>query len=209
MNQSFEVTGGARLGWIHASWPLARLTATSDTLLVSVGLLGNYRFTPDTVVSIVAHSGMRDRGIHIRHCVPEYPENIVFKCMGAPDRLLTGIHQTGFLPRAPASAQPLRRGFTLRWQAIVVMVIAWTALSTLTMIPTFPPRFLRDMIPWMAIAIVPAFATTVALIRIPAFQHLVIKPGRNVGEIRPVLILLLLANGGLLLVLAILGFFQQ
>jgi len=208
MNGAFEATGGARVGWTNATWPLAKLTATADSLRVSVRVLGDFSFTPNTVVAITRYSmiPILGWGIQIQHCVPEYPARFIFWCLGSPDILLAGIRESGFLPQAPVSAIVPRRGFALRWQAIVVAIAAWNGLLMLDMlshlqIPSAPG-------PLSALALGIAFAATAAFIRLPALHHLVLKPGRNIGEIRPFLNLLLLITGILFVVFSLFAVFQ-
>ena len=43
-------TGGAVIGWINATWPLARLDVTAHQLKLSCG--GTYEFRLDQVVSL-------------------------------------------------------------------------------------------------------------------------------------------------------------
>src|SRR5687768_1447123 len=117
MNGTFEATGGARVGWANATWPLAKLTASPDSLRVSVRILGDYSFTPDTVIAINRYTmiPILGWGIQIQHCVPEYPSRLIFWSLGSPDALLAGIRKSGFVPRAPISTIPPRRSFPLRW----------------------------------------------------------------------------------------------
>jgi len=46
MNQ-FQLTGGARIGMLHASWPFATLTVTNERLDLNASLIGTYSFTAD------------------------------------------------------------------------------------------------------------------------------------------------------------------
>jgi hypothetical protein len=208
MNEPFEATGGARVDWTNASWPLAKLTATSTSLRVEIRVLGDYRFTPDTVVSITRYTmiPVLGWGIQIRHSVPEYPARFIFWCLGNPDTLITGIRDAGFLPQAPASTVPLRKGFALRWQTIIVAIAIWNGLFAFDMVSqrqTFPiPGF------FSVLAIGLAVAASVAALHVPAFQGLILKPGRSIGEIRPFLNLLLLISGMMFVVLTVIQIFH-
>ena len=171
-------------------------------------MLGDYSFTPDTVVSITRYTmiPVLGWGIQIQHSVPEYPARFIFWCLGSPDTLLAGIRDVGFLSQAPASSIPPRRGFALRWQTIIVAVAAWNGLFILDMFlhrRTFP-------IPgWFSVlALGLALAATVAAIRVPGFQRLILKPGRSVGEIRPFLNLLLLVSSIMFVVFTLINVFQ-
>lgn len=197
------------MGWTNASWPLAKLTATPNSLRVVVRVLGDYSFTPDTVVAITRYTmiPILGWGIQIQHCVPEYPARFIFWCLGSPDTLLTGIRESGFQPQAPIAAIPQRQGFALRWQAIVVALAAWNGLFILDMLsqPRMPP--FPGVLSVFALSL--ALATTIATIRWPAFQRLVLKPGRSVGEIRPFLNLLLLVSSIMFVAFLLITLFQQ
>ncbi len=209
MNEPFQITGGARVGGVNATWPMATLTASAEGLRLSVWLLGNFVFTPDMVVSITRYSKIPvlGWGIRIQHRVPEYPEWLVFWCFGNPDKLLAGIREAGFVPgQAAGSAAsgpgpvpaPARRGLPVRWQALVAAVVVWNGLF-LMMDAILHDRRLFTAGPMStSMAVLPlgvTFFTCLALLRWPAFQRGVLKPGRHVGEIRPFLHLLLLVTG--------------
>ena len=49
---AFKSTGGARIGWISVSWPLAELSVTPRSLVIRAWLLGTYTFTPEQIVQI-------------------------------------------------------------------------------------------------------------------------------------------------------------
>jgi len=51
MNQ-FQLTGGARIGMLHAVWPFATLTVTNERLDLNASLIGTYSFTADQIISI-------------------------------------------------------------------------------------------------------------------------------------------------------------
>ena len=90
-NQNDKVCylGGARVGGMGASWPLARLTVTRDRLMLKIRLLGTFEFTPQDIVSIDPQRSIPLIGaaIRIRHKRTEYPEEITFghfSCSGRP-----------------------------------------------------------------------------------------------------------------------------
>lgn len=208
MSSAFEITGGASIGWANATRPLAKLTATPDSLRVAVRILGTYHFTPDNVVAVSRYSiiPIVASGIQIQHCVLEYPARLIFWCIGDPDTVLSGIRKAGFLPRAPESAIPTRHGFALRWQAIAVGIAAWNGLMMLAMFPQggkpapFGPLVLLPLVLTIVVA--------VAAIHSRTFQELILKPGRSIGEIRPFLNLLLFIIGILLTVFSLVIIFQ-
>ncbi len=39
-----SITGGARVGWINATWPLAKLTVNKHTIELKATLIGKYSF---------------------------------------------------------------------------------------------------------------------------------------------------------------------
>lgn len=204
MNEPFEATGGARVGWTNASWPLAKLTATSNSLRVAVRFLGNYSFTPDTVVSITRYTmiPVLGWGIKIQHSIPDYPARFVFWCLGNPDTLLAGIRAAGFQPQAPASAIPLRAGMAFRWQAAVIAILVWNGLILLDMTSGRQPVPIPG--PFSLLSLGLAFAASLATLRVPSFQRLILKPDRSIGEIRPILNLLLIISGFMAVIFTIL-----
>lgn len=57
---------GARIGMLNASWPLARLDASPERLVVGVLLLGSRVYARDQVEKINVHRGVVSRGLRIR-----------------------------------------------------------------------------------------------------------------------------------------------
>jgi hypothetical protein len=204
MPNPYTTTGGARVGWTNATWPLAKLSATSDRLTVSICLLGTYSFTPDqvSVVEKYVMIPVLGWGIQIHHCNPDCPKRVIFWCLGSPDAILRGIRDSGFLPTASSSASPQHRGIAMRWSAIITAVAVWNALFFLDFgrfggVPSQPGPLLLG-------PLIFAFALSVGTFNLPMLQGIVLKPGRSVGEIRPFLRLLAIVSGFLLVAFSIL-----
>jgi hypothetical protein len=205
MIPTFKATGGAGAGGINATWPLAKLEASADSLRVSILTLGIYSFTPGTVVSITRYTRFPifGWGIQIQHCVPDYLARLIFWCLGNPVTLLAGIRDSGFQPEAPASAIPPRRGLALRWSAIVIAAALWNGFFLLDMLWQHRTSPMPGGFSLLAISLV--LASCIATIQAPAFRQLVLKPGRSIGEIRPILNLLLLVSGSIFVVLSLMA----
>jgi len=204
MSQPFTITGGARVGWTNATWPLAQLSATPDRLTLSIRLLGTYSFAPDQVSAVERYVmiPVLGWGIRIHHCNADCPKRVIFWCLGSPDTVLRGIRDSGFLPVASSSATPQHRGIAMRWSAIIIAVAVWNALffldSGLTSgVPPHPG-------PLILAPLFFAFALSVGTLKSPKLQRIILKPGRNVGEIRPFLRLLVFISGFLLVIFSIL-----
>jgi len=204
MPHSFTITGGARVGWTNATWPLAKLSVSPDKLTISIGLLGSYSFAPDEVSSVERYAliPVLGWGVRVYHCKADCPQRVIFWCLGSPDTVLQGIRDSGFLPTASGSLLPQRHGIAMRWSAIIIAVVIWNALFFLGgghsgRVPSRPG-------PFMLAPLLFAFVLSVGTLKSPQLQRIILKPGRNVGEIRPFLRLLAFISGFLLVVFSIL-----
>src|SRR5262245_11438115 len=202
MSASISIRGGLRVGWLHASWPLARLTASERSLSVSGLMVGGYDFTPDQMVALEPHGAIPliGQGIRLRHSRSDYPRHIVFWCMD-PERLIARIQrEVGFLPRSSgAAAHAMGTGMPVRPRALVVAAATWTALGLLSGFADREGARPPGPLPLLLVASV--FFGVVAIRRSPGLQTWALKPGRSVGEIQAVLSALQFASGFLLLVL--------
>ncbi|UCE65168.1 MAG: hypothetical protein JSU85_09835 [Candidatus Zixiibacteriota bacterium] len=187
--------GGARVGGVNATFPLASLTARKDKLDLSVAFIGNYTFTANQVVSVEKYVTipLLGWGIRINHNVSTYPEKMVYWCLGSPGRLINKIKETGFLPGAGPHSVPVHTGFPVRPQAIITLVVIWNLL--LMMDFGFPPRpFARPG--WYTFsAVFLLFIMSIAVRRAEWLQRWVLKPERSLGEIKPWLNLLAIVCG--------------
>lgn len=191
------------MGWTNATWPLAKLSATSDTLTIAARLLGTYSFTPEQVSSVERYSmiPVLGWGIQIRHCRTDYPQRIIFWCLGNPDTLLRDIREAGFRPTAPPSPLAHTSGNPIRWSVILVTIVVWNAFFLLGLARSSISFPLPG--PWALVALLFAFALSIGTLKSPRLQQCVLKPGREVGEIRPFLRLLAFVSGLILIIFSI------
>jgi hypothetical protein len=195
MQNLFTKSGGAQIGWVSASWPLARISTASDRLTIKATLLGTYTFTPDQVSAVEPYVliPFLAWGIRVRHLIPDYPQRIIFWSLGSPEAVLRGVRDSGFIPTALDSVAPERRGLPVRWSAIIVGILVWNALF---MLPFGGHGHMASASSWLALVpLVAAFGLSIATPTSPTLQRLILKPGRCVGEIRPFLRLLAFVCG--------------
>ena len=138
------------------------------------------------------------RGIRIVHANPRYPSRIIFFCLQSPERLIERIRQAGFIPVAPDARVPPRPGLPIRGSVILLLVAVWAILFLLGGVVPWRPA--GGPAPSTLLGLALLYAAASAFPRSTWLQSWVLKPGRSVDEIRPVLKLLRLASG---LVLAI------
>ena len=193
-----SAVGGARIGWVNATWPFARLRAQRGRLVLNATLIGKYSFAPDQVVSIEKYTVIPflGWGIRIHHNISTYPKKIVFWCFGSPESLISRIEETGFVPKADPDSVPAPRGMPVRWQALAALIVLWNGLGLLDhyVVGGFPgePGVL------VLAALLLLFVGSVAMWRSRLLQRLILKPGRSCEEIKAWLYLLALVSGVLL-----------
>ena len=202
MGDVFATRGGARIGWLNASFPFAKLTVSASEIELRVFLSGTYVFKPECVIEISQYVLIPffGWGIQIHHTMGSYPARIIFWCLGNPEKLLERIRLAGFQASAPESAKPSRSGWAIRWQAAAIAVLVWNGLFLLDHYRT--PAFSPGLFALLALGFL--FALVAATLRVETVQRIVLKPGRDVGEVRPLLNLLMFVSGILLVVFAIL-----
>lgn len=205
-----HVRGGARIGFVNYTWPLATLDCDASQLCVATTMFGlfetgRYRLTRDQVVSIEPYGVIPviGDGIRIRHTAPDVPEKIIFWCN--PASTLKAIANAGFIPvgqTGEGSFVGPSRGFPLRIAPIVIAVAIWNALFTLQVCQSGIDTALPG--PLMLAAVALLFGASVAALRLPGFQALLLKPGRRFEEVRPVFLLLTVISGLMLLIFTLL-----
>lgn len=190
--EEVSFVGGSRVGWVNASWPLAKLTARAHQLRLAG--FGTYEFTEQDVVSF-EHYGFIPifaSGIRIIHNRTDYPAKIVFWCMGSRASVLEKIRAVGFRPLG--TEVPRSSGFAIRWSVAILAILLWNVLF-------FADHWLKPLEahplrgPFALLALLAMFAISSALPRSVALQHVVLEPGHSIGEIKPFLRLLQIVTG--------------
>ena len=185
--------GGARIGWVGASWPLAGIEVGPGRLRISS--LGRYEFTPAEVSAVeeVGSIPFLSQGIRIHHSKPRYPEEVIFYTPTGRPALLAAVRAAGFTVGAPASG--VRRGFPLRLRAVLAVALLWNALFLLEQPQT--GRWVPG--PSLLIALGMLFAIATLLPKSGRLQSIFMRQGRDVGEVSSVLRLVQLVCGFMLL----------
>jgi hypothetical protein len=206
---AYTVTGGARIGMVNYTWPLAKLTATADRLTVSTNLfglygMGTYSFSRDQVLSIERYGWIPliGEGIRINHSITDYPEKIVFWCQ--PASVLAGLVGVGFSSTHAPSAMPQRqtpRGFPLRWTPLILLVVLWNLVIGIEIVAR--PTGIPSPGPLSLAALLIVFGFSIAAIRFPVVQNLLLKPGRSFGEVKQIFLLVATISGIMAFVFAI------
>jgi hypothetical protein len=173
--------GGARVGWVNASWPFAKLSVSASRL--ALASLGTYEFSPSQVVSIEPYGSipLLASGIRINHNRADYPEKIVFWCVGSRDRVLNELLQSGFSP----SGHPAQRaaGFPVRWSVVIAVVVLWNVLFVLDSSGQAESRS-RAPGAFSLLALLSLFGLATAVRVSPSVQRMVLREGHEVGEVR-------------------------
>jgi hypothetical protein len=176
--------GGARIGRMNASFPFARLTCQRERL--TLRCLGRFEFAQHDVVSLTRQGvvPVLSSGIRINHNRADYPQNMVFWCLGNADRVLRELGTTGFVPSGAARAWPKGRAF--RWSAMLAAIVIWNLLFLVDL--GFPPTLGRHALGLGAFTAMLLGALFATLIKCSSrVQRWVLNPGHSVGAVRPLL----------------------
>jgi hypothetical protein len=191
MNGTIAFTGGARLGWVQATWPFGRLSISPGQLTISLAFVGRYTFAPSDV-SRLERCGIASNDVRIVHTRSDYPETVIFRCGGRVQRVLDAATRAGFHARVPSSSRP--RGMPFRWIAVAQVAAAWNVLAFLDQgLPLWsgarPPGLLFIAALGMLLGV--SFAIQIS----ETAQVWALKPGRSVSEVAPFLRLVQLIGG--------------
>ena len=160
--------------------------------------LARYQFAPNEVIAI-EETG--ERSIGIKHTRPEYPDRIVFysKTISAAT-MMSIVANKGYTPAATINDMLSRDSLSFRplivfpffllfWSLLFLLPIVLFVWSILT---NSSFQFNRSTV---ATILMLMFSGVTSIRFFPPAQWLVMRPGRNIGEIKPVLNFLMLMNG--------------
>jgi hypothetical protein len=153
--------------------------------------LGTYSFKPSDVVALERYGSIPilASGIRIKHNRSDYPENIIFWCLGGRERVLSALGQAGFVPAGQAGRRP--SGIPIRWAVIILAIAFWNVLFLLD--GRQDPRHTPG--PFSVAAMLLLFSAATAVRVSSRFQRLVLREGHHVGEIQSFLVLLQIVLG--------------
>lgn len=199
LQPKFVITGGARLGWVSASWPFATLTAQIGRINVKAFLIGEYSFSTEQVMAIERYTLIPfiGWGIKIKHTVADYPADIIFWCLCNPDKLIDGISKAGFIPQGHKDIVSVRHGIPVRWQVIMTLLIIWNGFFYVGMRIS---EVTTQINIYYLIPLAILFLIGVGLRKYLWLQKIILKPNRNFSEIKPIVNLLTLVFGFMLFV---------
>lgn len=199
--KTYSTRGGAKIGWVNHSWPLASLSVDASGLTIATTMFGlfgtgRYHFAPSQVTRIERYGyiPILGEGIRVHHTVRDYPEKIVFWCR--PASVLGGIISTGFpvgtSGGTPGISEP-KRGFPLRIWPLAVLILLWNLLIGYEMLLQPSPRMTPG--PLSLAALILFFITSMAVLRSGRVQGVFLRPGRSIGEVRPFFLLIAAVTG--------------
>jgi hypothetical protein len=215
------LTGGAmtKSGW--ASWPMATLTISHDQL--HLNSLDDYRWSPKDILEIsvdyprTPRIGNKplygrlvlDKGITIRFHTDTGPDEVAFWSRSSPFKVLDEIIQSGFLSENPSAMSPELRAQTELRKNETRSALRRSTCYSLALIVSDVSGFTRNTLGALhrttGFEIAAALVLAVAVLSLfsNAFRTLVLKPGRDIEEIRRLLYALVLITGFMLITMLV------
>lgn len=203
MNE-LKVTGGARIGFANATWPLVTLTANAHALTVNAGMVGNCIFLPGDVVSIRPYSGFGSSGVEIIHTVKGYSKTVIFWTSDNGNKLIDRIEDTGFfdtdLEAIDAAEVAIIRehqrlgSFPFKWSFFIALGVFWNVFFLLDFYRFFFIKKLQGIpLQYGALVAMGGMALTFVLLLVSAnFRKLALKKGRQVSDIKSTVVFILI-----------------
>ena len=189
--------GGGRVGYLHASWPLVTLRASRDEIVLDMGMREKYKFTPEKVIAIEKYGNIPlfSSGVQIKHTIMEYPEKVIFSGFKSPEKIIAEIHDIGFIPKASSTEIRERSGLPMRWEVLLIIAVAWNLLFMMEFGFNIFENKEVTFGPFIFIATFSIFIFSICSIKFKPLQNIILKPGRNIEEMRGELYLILLVSG--------------
>lgn len=204
MNE-FKTTGGAIIGFARSSWPFATLTVDADKLILNATIMGKYVFTRDDIVSFMPYSKLGSNGFQIHHKVAGYNSKIVFLSSKSTPQLFEAIRQAGFYdngralspqPKLEITALQTNGGYPLKISATIVIAAIWNLLFILDFLNLYPVKKGNNPLGTGAqLAAAFIFLLCLSMLISEPIGALVLKPGRDIKDIKTFLYFVMLIMG--------------
>lgn len=177
--REFSCTG-MRLGWVRSHGG-SLLVRPEGLLIRSVfGLLGEYWLPAEQVLAFHVESSNWLTGLKVRieHGARDAPAAIILVFDSERDVFFQELASTGFVPLASPSQVIPNRGLPVRVSALVALIVLWNCLILAGIIVHWS---------FLSAAMLLLFAASILMGTWPSLATYVMKPGRDIGEIRPFL----------------------
>lgn len=217
MNENFTLTGGARIGRAHASYPFATLYADKDVLKINASIVGNLVFQPQDIISIEPYTTMSvlGRGIKINHRVENYNPNVIFWTFKDPNFVINEIKKVGFLDKINSGVRLtdtdiIKRqeqgSFPIKKSFAIIFAVLWNLLFLSDFIPFFQNKKETFIGNGMKMAVGLLFVTSILTLVSDFFREIILKEGRDFNDIKKFVYFIILISGFMLLSITVFNF---
>lgn len=214
MNE-LNLTGGAKIGMVSATFPFATLKVNKDLLELNVSLVGNLVFQPSDIISIEPYTliPVLGQGLKINHKVSNYQKRVIFYTFKNPNSILWQIQEIGFLGNENQTNPKIERtiidkqangGFAIKKGFAIGAIVVWNVLFLTNFIPFFPDE--KERLP-IGIGVLTAvgllFLTALFSLISSDFRRLILKEGRELKDIKKFAIFAMILSGFMFVYLGI------
>lgn len=196
-----NVTGGATIGMMRASWPLVTLKCNKERLEIKAFILGRFIFTSADIISIKSIPSLLGGSVLIQHRVENYNRDIFFHFFGGSEDLIGKIRETGFLNNERTepgyldleiAKSRLNSGFPIKMSAMVVVILIWN-LFLLSDVKHFLDNDVKGFVQGTGMKMALTFMIAICLVTLTVapFRKLILKEGRGIDDVKMFLYLII------------------
>ena len=208
MNETYTLTGGARIGSANATYPFANLFVDKDVLKINASIVGNLIFQPQDIISIEPYKmiPILGHGIKINHRIENYNPKVIFWTFRDPNFVINEIKKVGFLDNINnnisfSDTEIIKRqvqgGFPIKKPVAIIIVVLWNILFLSDHLPFFLNNQ-KERMPMengAQIAIGLLLATSILTLISTSFRKLILKEGRDFNDVKKFIYFIILISG--------------
>jgi hypothetical protein len=194
---TFEETGGVRIGGFKATQPFATLKVSEFKLEINASIRGNFVFKRSDIISIIPQTSILGSSIQIIHRVEKYNKKILFTFLGNAEERMAEIAQTGFLNHNAPTPDYIdleidqlqqQSGFPIKIPVAIGIVVIWNLLFLSDFFNVFYTRKETEIFGiGVGLALAFVFLTCLLLLTSVAVRQLILKHPNSIGGIKPFL----------------------